>query len=311
MPYFVFKNIYFFAKKKMEENNRIRIEKQTLPTGVLETAYPYLDSGNQLHQFNLYKMDGAEDTGELPLIIDIHGGGWICGDKDLNSNFNYHLVLKGYNVSSLSYRTIDHCTIREQIKDIFDYFHFLKDNGGRLGISFHKVVLTGDSAGGQLALLVYCINQNMKLQKLFSVAHVDMDVKCLILNHSVCYIDEAGSFRNNPFLSRLVSGSGLQRMIYGKGFLKEELYLNTFNPTRYIFRETAMAPVLLITSKGDTAFSYQTIKLYDYLTELGKDCELYLEESVNAKHVFNIAYPDSAEGKKCNDYIHEYISARL
>lgn len=95
MPYFVFKNIYFFAKKKMEENNRIRIEKQTLPTGVLETAYPYLDSGNQLHQFNLYKMDGAEDTGELPLIIDIHGGGWICGDKDLNSNFNYHLVLKG------------------------------------------------------------------------------------------------------------------------------------------------------------------------------------------------------------------------
>lgn len=308
MFYKIFRKKYLSIKRDIEAINKERIEKEILPTGITKATYSYSNDGDELHQFNLYKMADVQETKHFPLIIDIHGGGWICGDKDTNNNFNYHLALGGYNVSSLSYRTIDHCTIKEQIKDIFDYLHFIKDNSDKLDINFNDVTLMGDSAGGQLALLVYCINQSEKLQKIFSVKHVDIIAKCLVLNHSVCYIDMAGNLPNNPILSKFIAIPELQRMIYGKKYINDELYLNSFNPIQYIRKETTVPPILLITSQGDTLYNYQTLKLYDFLKEEGRACELYFEKSPQAEHVFNIAYPSSEEGKKCNDFILKYIS---
>lgn len=294
-------------KRDIEATNKERIEKEILPAGITQTTYSYSNDEDELHKFNLYKMSETQETKHFPLIIDIHGGGWICGDKDTNNNFNYHLALGGYNVSSLSYRTIDRCTIKEQIKDIFDYLHLIKDNSDKLGISLNDVTLMGDSAGGQLALLTYCINQSDKLQKIFSVTHVDIFVKCLVLNHSVCFIDKAGYLPNNPIVSKFIAVPELQRMIYGKKFTKDEIYLNSFSPIQYIRKETILPPVLLITSQGDSVFNYQTLELYDYLITTGKTCELYFEKSQQAEHVFNIANPSSEEGKKCNDYILKYL----
>ena len=303
MFYHLFRQTYLVVKRRMEAGNTARISKEILPEGITKTTYTYSNDGDELHQFNLYKTAAAQCTKSFPLIIDIHGGGWISGDKDTNNGFNYYLASGGYHVSSLSYRTIDRCTIREQIKDIFDYLHFLHDNRSKLGISFNNIVLMGDSAGAQLALLAYCINQNSHLQKIFSIVPVDWSVKCMVLNHSVCYLEMAGKLPNNSLLSKLIVIPELQRMIYGKNFAKDEAYLNSFNPTQYIHEATSIPPILLITSLGDVVCSYQTFKLHDYLVEIGKDCELYVEKSPQAKHVFNIAAPDNPEGKKCNDFI--------
>lgn len=307
MLYAVFKRSYFVVKRLIEAKDQKRMRREVLPKEITHTEYVYLEDGHHLHRFNLYKNLKVKDTKHLPLIIDIHGGGWICGDKDTNNHFNYHLALGGNNVSSLSYRTIDRCTIREQIQDIFAYLHFLEEHADYLGICLNDVSLTGDSAGGQLALLAHCINQDKKLQKLFSVLPVKFSAKCLILNHSVCYINEAGKLPGRPITSRLLCIPGLQRMMYGKKFTQNKLYQNTFSPMRYIHEGSKIPPILLITSKGDKNYSYQTLKLYRDLTAAGRMCELYYEKNANAGHVFNVAYPDSAAGKKCNRHILKYI----
>lgn len=303
MFYYLFRQAYLIVKYRFETGNAKRISKEILPEGVTKATYAYCDDGNELHRFNIYKPADTPRAKPFPLIIDIHGGGWISGDKDTNNGFNYYLAAGGYQVSSLSYRTIDHCTIREQIKDIFDYLHFLYDNHEKLEISLDQVVLMGDSAGAQLALLAYCINQNSHLQKIFSVTPVNWSVTCMVLNHSVCYLDLAGKLPTNPLLSRLITIPELQRMIYGKNFSKDEAYLSSFNPTKYIHKETDLPPILLITSQGDTTCSFQTFQLHDYLKKIRKDCELYFENSPQLKHVYNIAAPTSHEGQKCNDFI--------
>lgn len=303
MFYHLFRQSYLIVKRRFEIGNAKRISQEILPEGITKTTYAYSGDGDKYHQFNLYKVTNAQSTEPFPLIIDIHGGGWISGDKDTNNGFNYHLALGGYHVSSLSYRTVDCCTIREQIKDIFDYFHFLHDNRNELGICFDHVVLMGDSAGAQLALLAYCINQSNSLQKIFSVSPVNIIVKCMVLNHSVCYLDLAGKLPHSPLLSKFIVIPEMQRMIYGRNFMEDEAYLSSFNPTKYIHKETHLPPILLITSKGDVTCSFQTFKLHDHLKETGKNCELYFEESRQAKHVFNIAAPDSPKGRKCNDHI--------
>lgn len=91
--------------------------------------------------------------------------------------------------------------LREQVQDIFSFFHWAEVHHEEYGLCMDWVFLTGDSAGAQLALLAYCVNGDRNLQKLFSVAPVEFCVKGLILNHGVCYL--------NP---------GLLEMLYGKGY---------------------------------------------------------------------------------------------
>ena len=200
-----------------------------------------------------------------------------------------HLAADGNVVAALSYRTIDCCTMREQIQDIFAFFHWLNDNAAPNEIDTERVFLTGDSAGAQLALLAYCVNQNTELQQLFSVTPVNFAFRGLMLNHGVCYLNEAASIPRFKILSRCFLNPGLQRMLYGEHYAKTVLYLHTVVPERYIFPSIELPPVLLITSAGDTMFSYQTQKLYEELKLLGKDCEYYREDDASAQHVFNIA----------------------
>lgn len=307
MFYPLFEQIMLQMKENIELSNHERTANETLPDGFTYKELRYVNDHDPLHMLNLYYPDDSKETSTLPLIIDIHGGGWICGDKDTNHNYCAHLALGGNVVASLSYRTIDRCTIKEQIQDIFSFFHFLKGGKEQFGINTDKVFLTGDSAGAQLALLAFCVNEDDNLQSLFAVEHVPFHVKGLILTHGVYYLDEVGQLHGYTFFSSWFTSPGLERMIYGKHYKSMELYKRTCSPMNYIFLKTELPPVLLVTSSGDKAFEFHTHRLYQDLKNLGKTCTLYDEQDESQGHVFNIAHPDQEAGKKCNAVILQFV----
>lgn len=303
----LFRKLYLRTKVKIEAENAKRIAQETTPKGVLRAEYTYFEDGNPLHRLNLYKPESCPDTKSLPFVIDIHGGGWICGDKDTNNNFCSHLAADSMVVASPSYRTLDSCTLQEQIQDIFACFHWAEVYYEEYGLCINRVFLTGDSAGAQLVLLAHCVNQDRQLQELFSVVPAQFCVKGLILNHGVCYLNEAANFPNRKLLSHRFLNPGLLEMLYGKDYEKSSLYLQTAVPGSYLSRQAALPPILLITSKGDKVFYYQTIRLHNELQERKTDCQLYYEESADSEHVFNIAYLDSEAGKMCNQAVLDFI----
>ena len=311
MFYFIFKQVYKSLGKKMDEGNRARIAGQTMPPEIDISAIPYANDGDEMHTFNLYTPAYAADNDSLPLIIDIHGGGWISGDRDTNGYFCSKLAMNGFKVAAPSYRTVDACTIREQIEDIFLFFKYIESHAAELKIRPGGAALTGDSAGGQLALLAYRVNRDDRLRQLFDVKHAGIRFDCLILNHSVCYMSDAGNLPGNPVISRLVSVPGLRRTVFGRGYKKSPLYAETADPPAYINSSTPLPPVLLITSEGDTMYRGQTERLYGYLKREEKDCELYYEPSPEAGHVFNITDPDGERSLRCNDNIIRFIRRNL
>ena len=309
MFHFIFKKIYLNIKKDIEEQNAARIASHRLPCDVKISTLPYLDSGNEMHRFNIYK--NGRTGGAAPLIVDIHGGGWIAGDKDTNGLFCCRLAEGGFDVSSLSYRNVDSCSIIEQIQDIFAYLHYIENNATALGLSFENVFLSGDSAGGQLALLAYNVNRSAKLWEMFGVSPVNINFKAMALIHSVCYVNMAGKLKNNPVISRLISVPELARTVYGKQNYGRELYNSTCTPTAFITENTPLPPVLLISSAGDEMYSYQTDMLYRDLRALKKDCELYFETDPKAGHVYNIADPDSDLARKCNAHMMNFFKSAM
>lgn len=278
------------------------------PENIDKTSYHYaLKDG---HECNIYRRNDIE-TYDSPLVIDIHGGCWIYGDKDSYDAFSYDLVQNGMNVSSLTYCTNGPMLLKEQIQDVFEYLHFLHDNASRIGISLDQIMLTGDSAGAQLSLLFYAVNQSPELQKIFQVQHVDIDVKCLCLTHPVCFIDTAAELLDNRFLSKRVGSPGLKRMLYGSGYERRPEYLCSVTPDRYILDTMKFPEIMIVTSRGDLNFLSQSERLKAFFDSRKIPYTYYFEDNPEAGHVYNVQYPFSEEAHECNRQIRDFFKRVL
>ena len=71
----------FFWDKIVEPKDTARIKTLRVPSLSENNNIAYLDGGNAYHKLDVYSQ---EENFKQPTIIDIHGGGWYYGDKELN-----------------------------------------------------------------------------------------------------------------------------------------------------------------------------------------------------------------------------------
>ncbi|MBU6253097.1 MAG: alpha/beta hydrolase [Alphaproteobacteria bacterium] len=100
------------------------------------------------------------DKAPKPLIMYIHGGGWMGGHtRQSGALANFPAVLaklasEGFVVASLEYRLSGEAPFPAQLQDARAAIRFLKANAARYGIDPARVGVWGGSAGGHLTGLV-------------------------------------------------------------------------------------------------------------------------------------------------------------
>ena len=116
------------------------------------TDIPYLDDTIRGHLLDLYLPHDAviRQGRTLPVYVDIHGGGFVYGYKELNRNFNVTLAQHGFAVFSLNYRPAPQTDFLGQLRDIAAGLAWIAGHGDAYPIDLNHVFLTGDSAGGAL-----------------------------------------------------------------------------------------------------------------------------------------------------------------
>lgn len=112
---------------------------------------PYADNGNALQKLDLYVPTEAE-SGPVPLIVWIHGGGWIEGDK---RQLHLHgITERGYALASINYRLAKEAPYPAQLDDCMSAIRFLRSHAREYCINKDAIGVWGESAGAHLALLV-------------------------------------------------------------------------------------------------------------------------------------------------------------
>ena len=87
-------------------------------------------------------------------VIYLHAGGWQNFAKDTGTRpFFSYLCHQGHVVMDVDYRMVPETDMAGMLADVKHAIVWLKDNASRFGVDPSRVVLTGASAGGQLALL--------------------------------------------------------------------------------------------------------------------------------------------------------------
>jgi acetyl esterase/lipase len=132
---------------------------------VLHSNIPYNNDDLPKHLLDIYLPPKA--NGKIPLVIFIHGGGWLVNDKYADIGYMKktvnEVVSSGFALASIDYRFATQAIFPAQIQDCNRAISFLYDNADKYGFDTNRFAVMGFSAGGHLASLVgLSKNNNME-----------------------------------------------------------------------------------------------------------------------------------------------------
>ena len=110
----------------------------------------YVAGGHERNRLDLYLPEKAARP--LPVILWVHGGGWVGGNKTNGPAFRF--ATKGYAVASMNYRFSQHGIFPAQIYDCKAAVRWLRANAGKYGLDADHIGAWGCSAGGHLVALL-------------------------------------------------------------------------------------------------------------------------------------------------------------
>lgn len=182
-------------------------------------------------------------TGEskFPVIVSVHGGGWVYGDKELYSHYCLHLAQKGFVVVNFTYRLSPENKFPCHLEDTVKVFEWTLKNGTRFGMDLDNVFAVGDSAGGHILALFSAMCTNPEFASKFDFKAPENFVpKAIALNCAVLDMEMA---------KKGFGGTTMQLMkevLPNKG-TEEEIQL--INPVSYVNEK--FPPCYIMTSNED------------------------------------------------------------
>lgn len=285
-----------FGRFLFETNDARRMSKQNCDTSDLSiiTDIHYISDDMPEHMLDIYRPKGAPD--ELPVIVNIHGGGLFASYKTVNEWFNYEWARMGYTVVSLSYRRIPDTTLIHQVEDVMAALHYIREHKDMYGLNLDRCYLTGDSAGALLSLFALSIESSEKLQKVFGIEPSGISFKAAAFISIMLDTKRKGLL---SFLEKVVCNAG----DIGKPYLPFIL-----NPSA-LLSEAHLPPLYLVTSDEDL-IQKDTLKFDRLLTE--SDVEHRLMNFPKGKHqklihVFSVQYPLRTESREVYDEIDRFF----
>jgi acetyl esterase/lipase len=123
---------------------------------ILHGNVPYNNDNLPKHLLDIYLPAGA--NGNLPLVILIHGGGWLSNDKYADIGYMKktvaEIISSGFALASIDYRFSTQAVFPAQMLDCNRAISFLYDNAEKYGFDRTRFAVMGFSAGGHLASMV-------------------------------------------------------------------------------------------------------------------------------------------------------------
>lgn len=110
----------------------------------------YLVANNSELKLDVYRRKTSSLT---PTVIYIHGGGWVAGNKESESLQALPYLEMGFSVVNVEYRLAHNSLAPAAVEDCRCALKWVIRNAAKHHFDANRIVLTGQSAGGHLALI--------------------------------------------------------------------------------------------------------------------------------------------------------------
>ena len=223
-------------------------------------------------EMHLFKPEGHNpETDSRPVFLFIHGGGWAGGEPLRFYSFAKHFADLGMVTASIQYRLWDRSgkgnTVFDCVKDGRSAVRYLRENAKALGIDPDKIVISGGSAGGHVAVSTALFDE-------VNESTDDLEISCrpdlMVLLNPVIDTSEAG---------------------YGKARIGERW--QELSPVHHV--KADLPPSLIFHATGDQVVPYPGSKqFHEASLKLGNKSELVdYEGGWHGYFIFDLKLYDS------------------
>jgi len=172
----------------------------------------YAEGAGRRHLLDVWRPKRPSEHGPAPVLLQIHGGAWIVGDKAQQGlPLMLHLAAEGWVCVAINYRLSPRVKFPDHLVDCKLALAWIREHIADYGGDPDFVVVTGGSAGAHLAMLTALTPNDARFQPGFE--DVDTSVSGCVPFYGptdlvdLFRIDQRGgrNFRNN--MTRWLMGS--------------------------------------------------------------------------------------------------------
>jgi len=270
------------------------------PTNVEAVENVSYGSCDKWHLLDLYRPKDAE--GKLPVLLNIHGGAWVYGDKKVYAPYCMYLATQGFAVVNASYRLAPKHTFPAPLEDVGAMVEWVVDHAEEYGLDVSNLFFVGDSAGAHLATAYTAVQLNEAYANSFPGIKVDVRFvpKGLLLNCGVFDMEVEWKKQGRaltPFLTDLLGEKPTVESV------------KQMSPAQFITSD--FPSVHLTTSNGDFLRKH-LYRLKEVLEK--KSVEVVFKEYGEKKkpqgHVFHLNLKNKV-GQECNADQLEFVKQMM
>ncbi len=251
----------------------------------------YINDNSIEHKLDIHYKNNHVSK---PIMINIHGGGFIAGYKEMDSLFANYLAQRGFVVFNLNYRlAYPSINVFDQIEDVSNAVKWIVSNAKNYEANIDEMYIAGHSAGGVLAVAEALLCHDEKMRDDFNLDERNYTYNGIFLDCGAMHF-----YINN------IAYWGMRNMVFPKGYKKMAKY-------HYLIFEnnpklSSLAKTILLTNEKDELreMTYHFKKVLDeyhvenQLIDVGSD-----------GHLGIIYKPYTDQNQKVLDAIQEFFEA--
>jgi acetyl esterase/lipase len=242
----------------------------------------YLTASNYDAKLDLYVTRTPEKP--LPTLIWIHGGGWTGGTKESYGGIPAYLAM-GVNVVNVEYRLARVAQAPAAVEDCRCALRWVILHAKEYGIDVNRIVVSGGSAGGHLALTTGMVPASAGLDRQCPGPD-NLKVAAIVNWYGISDVNELLDGPNMKAYAVTWLGSATDRDQIAK----------RVSPLAYV--RAGLPPVLTIHGDADPTVPYtQSVRLHKALSDAGVANELMTMPG--GKHGFDCCTP----AQRTNAYV--------
>ncbi len=270
----------------------------------LPTSYPDVTRFDNLS----YGPNGSENLLDIyvpkqgktvyPTVINVHGGGFVYGDKELYQHYCLWWARQGFSVVNFNYRLAPKTVFPGAIQDVSTAVRWTVDHAAEYSIDLDNVFFTGDSAGATLAQQYLTAQTNDDYRRALGMTKASLTIRAAALNCGVYFLDRPETLADDTLIAMAYFVPSVQRLYADQ--LKTENYMSAELP-----------PLFIMTANNDFLHD-EGVRMDQFLIDRNHPHEFHIYGDADHPrgHVFHIDQRDEL-GIECNNAEKAFFAAHI
>lgn len=264
-------------------------------TCIKDIAYGKAD----LQKGDLYFKNELNKSGEKkPIVLYIHGGGFIKGDKKHRVTVSEYYANEDCFVFSINYRLPPEVDIFGQISDCVSALNYIKTLAESYNIDLNNIFITGDSSGSCQTTFLAAIKYDDELRVKLGCRAVEVDIKGLMLMSGIydveALVKHIKLFGVIPQAAEMILNFKLKSDLSN---LNEYEFYDCMSPSKFV--NSKWCPVFISWAEDDIFCKGQGETMSNALKSHIDDVSTYSVKGILNNHCYHLFLKSNKYAEEC------------